>query len=1046
MKHQRSVVKLMALLLAVSLIFGNMYTASAEDAVNEQTAAEGISAEESEDDILADTSVTADDAAEEDQNDTELLEVPEEEPAADPEAPAEEPDDAADDETQPSAQQDQPDQADPADEQEDPAAQDTAETDQDTDPDNTDTEQDTDDGFVILPEETEGDTIEKNDAGPVVSGSFKDSSKKVYTVTVTGPELTGSDYYQVQVFSSAYTDTKTAELINTGEETWSADITVSELPGPGNYEADVYLVSDSTSTFVDGVEFTVPAASAGSISISSLNKTTGTAVINLKDVVSESGITSVQAEVWSRSSKSNLYTYTLKKDSSGKWKVKMDLANHKKSIGVYQIRAYVIDGNGFKTEVASTTVNFKGTTGKISITTNASEGKYTVKVTGFTSSFAVSGMSATCWSSTKGKDDLCTHDLKVSSDGRKYSYTAHIKNFNNFGKINVQLYLKKADGTSVLFGKTSFTLTAPSADSVTAAVSQEKGTFSLKVKNFTNYFAVTSVKAEVWHKSDQSDKKTYTMKASGSNYWVKKALLSDFASYAGDYQVVVTAYTKKGPTAQIASTTMTVEASAGSISATDKYKTTPGQQETVYKVKLTGYEGENGVKEVKFQVWPEADTGLKKTYKAKADEKGIYVALVPITDFKKAGRYRTIAYVTDKNGTTTKLEQKKIMKVDGTVTGTVSKSNPAPTAGRFTISLKKATAPSGIESVSFNIWTKKDKSDLYTYTAKAYDDGSWRIRADVKRHMYNVGKFNIQPVVVMGNGITQTMDTVTKTFNASNLAFVMKPETGKRVLGIDNPSGDNIRIAVWSAKNDQDDLKWFDAKKSGSQWKRTIDLSEYVNTGTYIAHFYSGDTFLAEKTFKVSKGEAGRNGWYYENGLKFYYIAGVKQTDLTGMVSGPYQICVNRQCNTITIYALDGANGYIIPVIAFACSTGLPGMETPTGVYYTYAKNRWEELMGPTWGQYSARVVDGIYIHSVPTNIPNSHHGIAWSEYNKLGEAASHGCIRVNVRDAKWIYDHCAVGTQVKIYDSSDPGPFGKPKTVKMTPDMDWDPTDPEMQ
>ncbi len=48
-------------------------------------------------------------------------------------------------------------------------------------------------------------------------------------------------------------------------------------------------------------------------------------------------------------------------------------------------------------------------------------------------------------------------------------------------------------------------------------------------------------------------------------------------------------------------------------------------------------------------------------------------------------------------------------------------------------------------------------------------------------------------------------------------------------------------------------------------------------------------------------------------------------------------------------------------------------------------------------------------------------------EFDKLGTSCSHGCIRLQVADAKWIYDNkydIAGGT---IYDSDDPGPLGKP-------------------
>ena len=190
----------------------------------------------------------------------------------------------------------------------------------------------------------------------------------------------------------------------------------------------------------------------------------------------------------------------------------------------------------------------------------------------------------------------------------------------------------------------------------------------------------------------------------------------------------------------------------------------------------------------------------------------------------------------------------------------------------------------------------------------------------------------------------------------------------------------------------------------------------------------------------------GKNGWYYENGYKFYYKNNVKQLDLDGILprQSSYYIKVNRTACTVTVYAKDGNNGYIIPVKRFACSVGLPSTPTPTGTFYTSNKYRWHTLMGPSYGQYCTRIVGGVLFHSVAGYNMTSYN-LKASDYNKLGSPASHGCVRLCVRDAKWIYDNCSSGTMVTIYDSSDPGPLGKPATIKIPASQNWDPTDPNL-
>ena len=45
------------------------------------------------------------------------------------------------------------------------------------------------------------------------------------------------------------------------------------------------------------------------------------------------------------------------------------------------------------------------------------------------------------------------------------------------------------------------------------------------------------------------------------------------------------------------------------------------------------------------------------------------------------------------------------------------------------------------------------------------------------------------------------------------------------------------------------------------------------------------------------------------------------------------------------------------------------------------------------------------------------------SSYKALGKRASHGCIRLSVPDAKWIYDNIGKGTVVSIIEGMEPDP-----------------------
>ncbi len=159
----------------------------------------------------------------------------------------------------------------------------------------------------------------------------------------------------------------------------------------------------------------------------------------------------------------------------------------------------------------------------------------------------------------------------------------------------------------------------------------------------------------------------------------------------------------------------------------------------------------------------------------------------------------------------------------------------------------------------------------------------------------------------------------------------------------------------------------------------------------------------------------------------------------------PYYIKVNRQSNCVTVYGMDANGNYTVPIKAMVCSVGLNN-NTPTGVFKTSTKYYWRALYGNVYGQYAYRINGPILFHSVPYYTQNKW-DLESEEYNKLGQAASMGCVRLAVKDAKWLMDNCPQGTTVEIYDSPDPGPLGKPSALKIdlsSPNKGWDPTDPD--
>ena len=160
----------------------------------------------------------------------------------------------------------------------------------------------------------------------------------------------------------------------------------------------------------------------------------------------------------------------------------------------------------------------------------------------------------------------------------------------------------------------------------------------------------------------------------------------------------------------------------------------------------------------------------------------------------------------------------------------------------------------------------------------------------------------------------------------------------------------------------------------------------------------------------------------------------------------PYLIYVNRKTNRVIIFEKDDNGEYNTVQKVFLCSVGIVGRETPRGSYILGERYLWRPLIQKSFGQYAVRITGPILFHSVPYSKQDASF-LKSEEFNKLGYDASAGCIRLTVRDAKWIYDNCGAGTRVVIYIDPDYAPAITDSIERM--DLTdirkgWDPTDPD--
>lgn len=160
----------------------------------------------------------------------------------------------------------------------------------------------------------------------------------------------------------------------------------------------------------------------------------------------------------------------------------------------------------------------------------------------------------------------------------------------------------------------------------------------------------------------------------------------------------------------------------------------------------------------------------------------------------------------------------------------------------------------------------------------------------------------------------------------------------------------------------------------------------------------------------------------------------------------PFYLVVSKLDNTVTIYTLDLNGEYTVPLRAMICSTGSGTFSK--GVYDISRgrQSRWRALFGHVYGQYVTNISGNILFHSVPYRKNGDPSSLEWEEFDKLGTAASMGCVRLQVKDAKWVYENRDYIAAVEFTKTAG-SPLERP-TAPLISDNEtcrgWDPTDPD--
>ena len=231
----------------------------------------------------------------------------------------------------------------------------------------------------------------------------------------------------------------------------------------------------------------------------------------------------------------------------------------------------------------------------------------------------------------------------------------------------------------------------------------------------------------------------------------------------------------------------------------------------------------------------------------------------------------------------------------------------------------------------------------------------------------------------------------------------------------------------------------------------------YGDSGEYVRQLQTRLSELGFYSARVSGGfykitQSAVRAFQAQNGLSADGVAGKETQELLFSsqavpasatprpsptpVPAPYHLMVDVTNQITRVYTLDEEGEYTVLVREMICSTGTRNNPTPLKTtLMPKTRARWGYF--PTWdshAQYLTRIDSANAFHSVLYTEPNEM-ALAVSSFEALGTRQSHGCVRLLVSDAKWIYENCEAGTIITVYES---GIYDPEYTMTLKPTLNY--------
>ncbi len=486
--------------------------------------------------------------------------------------------------------------------------------------------------------------------------------------------------------------------------------------------------------------------SKAALTIENFNEAAGTWTVRISGLPAI-GVSKVQLPVWCDGDQNDIVWYTAVKQSNGTYTVDVRVSNHKYHFGKYKMHCYVTDIYGLRAFAAKCTKTVSGVTPVVTSVLDSTQKTASLNVTGVALPSGVKRVQFAVWSVTDGQDDLKWYTAVKNGDA--YTYTCSVSAHRTLGKYNVHVYALDGAGQNVFVGKSTFTVSKPSMDSIGfSSVDYKAGMMNIDLKGVRSPSGITKVQVPVWSSfNGQDDIVWYTASRISDGTYRVPFSVSRHNDEMGEYVMHVYVTDGNGIRTFVKGKTHLMN------DGTVKVMAIPNSNETVMSLQAQNMSLPGGIKEFRFAVWSRTNgQDDLRWYTGKEFTTGIYKASCVISNHKTTGIYDVHGYAVDKDGKLQFMKKTTFTVAPPTMDSLSFTTDSA--SNQFTITMKGITAPSGINKVQVPVWTVRNgQDDIIWYTAARKSNGDYTLTVKTSAHNNESGWYNVHVYATDNNGV-----------------------------------------------------------------------------------------------------------------------------------------------------------------------------------------------------------------------------------------------------------------------------------------------------